>query len=477
MARKKKKPLPEKRMELKPSTASKRKPSSKANTTSTASRSKSTRIERPFRLPGYVREALRALWDAGHVAYVVGGSVRDQLLGREGKDHDIATDAPPECLAELFPTAIEVGRSFGVFKVPLQGEASEFLEITAFREDLEYADYRHPRRVRFASVVEDAARRDFTVNALYYDAKEGKVLDFHFGMEDMQARVLRAIGKPEDRFREDALRLLRGARFAANLGFEIEEKTDSAIRARAKLIQRVSGERVRDELTQCWQGRDPAAALQILAELELLGFVLPEVHALTATAGYFEKARRFLRVLHKLYPKRGFEISWAGALWEIGRPIADRKAQRDPEPEAEAASRAVSERLRFSAEQTERVARLLGERQRLRDVFRMREATLIRLLREPDFEDMLALHHVECVATDGNVATYDFWRSRYRADLEIRARESSPRLIDGNDLIQLGLRPGKEFAEILRAVEDLSLERKLTSKEQALEYVLQRFIR
>lgn len=449
--------------------------------------SKWIRTERPFPLPSYVRDALQRLDDAGYVAYVVGGSVRDFLLKRESKDHDIATNATPDELCELFPEAITVGKAFGVLKIPLPLQLraevkSEFVEIATFREDLEYKDFRRPEGVRFAGPEEDACRRDFTINALFYDPKISCILDPTGGLEDLKNRRLCAIGDPNKRFREDALRLLRAIRFVTALDFTLEEKTEAAIRSCAKLISHVSGERIRDELTSMWTGSHIADAMIRLSDAGLLRHVLPEVEACRKLDAVWRHILRTLRFLEKENPIRSATVSWAAILLDTGKPIASIKNEgknfNGHESEAGRLALSVGLRLKMSREEIDQIVAIVQDQLKFKDVFKMREATLLRFLKQPHFEELLALHKADALATDGNLAYYEFCSTRL--ELLKRAHPDGisklPKLIDGKDLIQLGFKPGPEFSQILREVEDLALERRLKTKEEALEYVIHHFV-
>jgi poly(A) polymerase len=464
-------------MARKPRTASRRTPSSKASTSSTASSSKWIRIDRKIALPAYVKDAIQKLDDAGHVAYVVGGSVRDFILSRESKDHDVATSASPDELCELFPTALTVGKAFGVIKVPIA--SNEMLEIATFREDLGYTDFRHPKSVRFAGPEEDAKRRDFTVNALFYDPKTDRILDTVGGMEDLREAVVRAIGDPLERFREDALRLLRAVRFVTALGFSLDKATAEAIKSRARLITKISPERVREELTLMWTGPRPAEALKMLSELGLLPHLIPEIDRLRAMPSVWKHLMKALQALARVSPKRSAALAWAAILHDTGKPAAWKRNEgknfAGHEAEGKRIAESVGSRFKLSRADIQRMAVLIEDHLKFKDVFQMREATLERFVREAHFEELLALHCADAAATDGNLAFYEFCKSRF--DLA----RSSPmggigRLVDGTDLIQLGFKPGPEFSEILRVVEDLALEKKLRSKEQALEYVIRHFV-
>lgn len=437
-----------------------------------------------------MKEAIRRLDEAGHIAYLVGGSVRDFLLSRVTKDHDIATSADPDELCTLFPRALTVGKQFGVIKVPVDlGEGkSKILEIASFREDLEYRDNRHPTGVLFSGPAEDARRRDFSVNALFYDLKTHRILDTVKGMEDLQGRVIRAIGDPEQRFQEDALRLLRAVRFTANLDFTLEPLTAAAIRKCARLIKKVSAERIRDEFTGMLSGPKPGFAFRMLSELGLLPFLMSDLEALKGVrqpptyhfeGDVWEFTLRVLDNLARQDPLRPAVLNWA-ALWhEIGKPQAlklnNGKNFNGHEQLGSQLARHLGERLKMSRQDIQSIGLLIEDQLKFRSVFEMREATLKRWLAEAHFENSLALHRATALVSDGNLAFYEFCASRFQ---EARKGPASlARLIDGEDLIQLGLDPSPKFSKILRAVEDLALENKLKTKDQALEYVLKHFVK
>lgn len=405
----------------------------------------------------------------------MGGCVRDFLLGRAVKDYDIATSASPDEICSLFPDAVTVGKAFGVLKVPVRG-AQQLLEIATFREDLDYRDHRHPRSVRFAGPVEDARRRDFTINALYFDPKTSRILDSVGAVEDLGHQIIRAIGDPSERFREDALRLLRAVRFTTRLDFSLDPATAEAIRARAKLVSKVSAERVRDELNLMWAGPRPADSLEMLSSLGLLEQILPEVQALRHSSEAWKQLLRAVEILARQNPQRGAALVWAAILLHAARhAAAPGKRPSGKGPETPLAER-VGTRLRLPRAEIDCVNQLLEEHLRFREVFKMRESTLQRFIREPHFEALLALHRAEATATDGNLAFYEFCASRLD-QLRQSSLLGAPKLLDGKDLIQLGFKPGPEFTEILRTVEDLALERQIHTKEEALEYVVKHFVR
>jgi poly(A) polymerase len=437
-------------------------------------------------LPAEIRQAIQRLNARGHLAYVNGGSVRDFLLGREPKDHDLSTDATPDEICEIFPDAITVGKSFGVLKFP--GD----VEIASFRRDLEYSDHRRPEGVELAEPEEDALRRDFTINGMFYDPKTQQILDCVGGADDLRARVVRAIGDPDERFKEDALRLLRAIRFTTELGFRLDLGTMEAIKRHARLVLKVSAERIRDELEAMWLGADPAQALGMLSEYGLLFLILPEVQALRGVkqmdpTNPFEEpwpaedvwstTLKTVSLLKKQTPRASVALMWASVLMNVGKPIAAKKNAgkhfNGHELEAALLIQRVGERLRLPRSETERIVALSSEVLKFGDVFQMREATLLRWIAQPYFEELLSLHRAEVTATDGNLAAYEFCSQRLKT---YRESPALPRLLDGADLIQMGFLPGPQFTKILRMVEDLALERKITTKDEALEFVVKYFV-
>lgn len=452
------------------------------------SRTKWIRIDRAFALPSYVKEALQKLNEAGHIAYIVGGSVRDFYLNQEIKDHDIATSALPSELCKLFPRALTVGKAFGVLKVPTDTNPP-LLEIATFRKDLDYQDHRHPKRVVFVDPVEDALRRDFTINALFFDPKTSRVLDVVGGIEDLKCGVIRAIGQPAERFKEDALRLLRAIRFKTRLGFQIHAETAQAIHDKSRLITKVSSERIREELSLMWLGPRPHEALGLLSKLGLLQFILPEVEALKGVAqipsqlaqeDVWSHLLKMLECLAHQYPHRSAVLAWVAVLHEVGKPVASKlnegKNFNGHETQAAKISEKVALRLKMSRAECDRISAMVGAHLKFREVFQMRESTLQRFIREDYFEELLAFHKADAVVSDGNLAYYEFCASRLEAFKKQPSQDFS-RLIDGKDLIQLGLSPGPDFAEILRVIEDLALEKKIRTKEEALEYIVKHFVK
>lgn len=421
-----------------------------------------------------------ALRDAGHRILICGGSVRDYLLGRmrPESDVDLATDAKPDQILSLFSNAVTVGAQFGVVMIPSDGKN---VEVATFREDSEYLDGRHPSSIRFSDEVKDARRRDFTINAMFLDPFTGKLLDYVGGQSDLQARVLRTVGNPFERFREDRLRILRAVRFAAQLEFQVESETWKAVIASSGDIAGVSRERIRVELEKILTSGHAARGLDLLRDSGLLKVLLPEVHAMigieqppeyhpegdvfTHTRLMYEKAQGPLSA----------PLAWAILLHDVGKPATFQVRDRirfDGHVEVGVAiAREIGKRLRMENHLIDSVVDLIENHMRFMHVQEMREAKLKRFLRKPNFDEHLELHRLDCSASHGMLDNYYFCREK----LEEFGKEkiNPPPLINGHDLIELGFKPGPLFREILSDVEDRQLEGDLQDREQALSYVRQ----
>ena len=428
--------------------------------------------------PGALR-ILRTLNDHGYRAFLSGGCVRDLLIGREPKDWDVATDAGPDAVRRLFDRTVAVGARFGVVTVLLDDGS---YEVARFRKDGEYGDGRRPQNVEFVEAEQDAQRRDFTINGMFYDAASGRIIDYVGGREDIGKRLVRAIGDPEQRFSEDYLRMLRAVRFAARLDFAIEAGTLAAIRAGAERIGEVSAERIRDELTMILTEGGAAAGAQLLMDLRLMPAILPEVAKMAGVpqppefhpeGDVWTHVRMMLEQLQA--PTR--TLAWGALLHDIGKPetysVADRIRFNRHEVVGARMAGEICRRLRMANADTERISELTAHHMRFRNVREMRPSKLKRFLREEYFPELLELHRIDCIASHGMLDLYDFCTER----LEQESREGldPPPLISGRDLIAMGFAPGPRFREILAAVEDAQLEGAVHSREAALELVRERF--
>lgn len=372
---------------------------------------------------------VRELAGAGYVAYWVGGCVRDQLLGLIPKDYDVATSAVPEVVLGLFRGSTLVGASFGVVLVP------GGVEVATFRSEMNYEDGRRPEQVLFETEASrDALRRDFTINALYYDPLRDEVIDFVGGQADLQAGVIRAIGDARERFAEDHLRLLRAVRFSSRFRYEIEAGTFEALREMAPKIRRIAEERIHDEMRRVLTGPNLELAWRYLSSSGLWEALVPE-------------APRGER-LAKLGGGISVGLGWAALLDGVADP------------------REIFRRFRFSREEAYSCQDLLESERCFAELDEMSVAELKRFLRKLNLEEHFALHR----------ATYGE-SSSLKSVMEMQRRWTSEELwpeplLDGRDLIELGLVPGPEFGSLLRGLEDAQLEGRVQTREAAVELVL-----
>ncbi|MGC1106574.1 MAG: CCA tRNA nucleotidyltransferase [Candidatus Acidiferrales bacterium] len=435
---------------------------------------------------GHAEGICARLRDAGYQALFNGGCVRDIILGREPSDYDICTDARPERVQEIFPDSIPVGAQFGVVIVVEDGVQ---VEVATFRSDIGSSDGRHPVRVEFSSSPEkDVRRRDFTINGLLMDPRDGKIFDFVGGQADIQARIVRAIGDAELRFEEDKLRMLRAVRFAARFGYSIEPRTFAAIRKLASQIEQVSQERIRDELTKMLTEGAARRAFELLDETGLLREVLPEITRMKGV----EQPPQFhpegdvwthtLLMIEKLPAGAARTLAWGVLLHDAGKPPTFRapvgpndRIRFDEHVEVGVRiAEDICRRLRFSNEDTEQIALLVANHMRFKDVPNMRASTRKRFARLPHFEQHLELHRLDCLSSHGSLSSYDFVQS-FLAETPPGAVRPE-RLLTGEDLKNMGFQPGPLFKEILSAVEDAQLEGKIASREEAMALIRSQFL-
>jgi poly(A) polymerase len=445
---------------------------------------------------------VQALRQRGFQAYLVGGCVRDLLLRREPKDYDVATNATPEQVMNIFPETYAVGAQFGVVLVPAREEKrnaasnastessshAHVVEVATFRSDIGYSDGRHPDEVRFSQDPrEDVARRDFTINGMLLDPLNdqtpGEVLDFVGGREDLAAGIIRTIGDPEKRFAEDKLRMLRAVRFAARFEYAIEPATFAAMQAMAPQIQVVSRERARDELTRMLTEGHARRAFLLLDESGLLKEVLPEISAMKGVAQppeFHPEGDVFvhtLLLLENLPRPCPLTLAWGALLHDVGKPPTFRVAERirfDNHVEVGVKmAEEICRRLRFSNDDTAQILALVANHMRFSHATRMSQSTLKKFLRMPAFDEHLALHRADCLASHGNLGTYEFVQQK-QVEIPPEIMKPSP-LVTGDDLIAAGHVPGPKFREILNAVEDAQLEGRLSLRDAALEFVRREF--
>lgn len=428
---------------------------------------------------------IKRLKEAGYEGYLVGGCVRDLLLGAEPEDFDIVTSARPQEVQALFPKTVPIGLSFGIIVVIEQGHP---FEVATYRRERGYEDGRRPSVVSFGSAEEDVRRRDFTVNGLLLDPATGEVRDFIGGTGDLEKRLIRTIGNPEERFAEDHLRMLRAVRFAANLDFDLDPDTCAAIRRRAPSISRISAERVRDELARLLTRRRARRGMELLAYSGLLREILPEAEALqgvTQPSRYHPEGDVWEHVLCMLSLLPGglgaegdLQLAWAVLLHDIGKPATRFTDERGIHfyghvPKSVEIAESILRRLKFSNTDAETILALIRHHMLFMTVKDMRPNRLKRFLRMPGFDLHLELHRLDCLGSHGLLENYTFCREKLAA--LSREELHPPRLLSGHDLQSMGFKPGPLFKEILDAVETAQLEGELATAGEARRLVLSRW--
>src|SRR6266496_4002763 len=424
------------------------------------------------------REVAARLRESGHIAYFAGGCVRDMVRGLIPKDYDIVTDARPEAVQGIFQRTVAVGAHFGVIIVLENGFQ---FEVATFRSDDAYIDGRHPSAVCFSSPEEDAKRRDFTINGMFYDPVAEEVIDFVGGRSDVAAKLVRAIGDPAQRFAEDRLRMLRAVRFATVLDYKIDSQTWEALVANAPSINQISAERIRDELVRIFLSPNRVRGWDLLDSSGLMRAILPELEAMKGVlqpeqfhpeGDVFQHTRLMLQFLQETV---SVPLVCAVLLHDVAKPVTatvDKTGRirfNEHDRIGAAMTEAIMRRLRFSGAEIEATVEMVRQHMVFKDVPKMRVAKLKRFMARPTFEDELELHRVDCQGSHRMLDNYEFL---------LRKREEfsnepiiPPPLVRGDDLIAIVLEPSPKFTEILEAVETRQLEGSLRSREEALEWV------
>ena len=424
------------------------------------------------------REIARRLRERGHIAYFAGGSVRDMVRGLPAKDFDIATDATPEIVQKIFRRTYAVGAHFGVIVVTENGTN---FEVATFRSDGAYLDHRHPTDVKFSSPEEDAKRRDFTINGMFFDPQKDEVIDFVGGRDDIEAKIVRAIGDSAKRFEEDRLRMLRAVRFATTLDYKIDNQTWEALVASAESINEISAERIRDELVKIFLSPCRLRGWDLLDESGLMRVVLPELDAMKGClqpeqfhpeGDVFQHTRLMLEMLPN---EVSVPLVFAVLLHDVAKPVTSTVDQtgrirfNEHDRIGATMTESIMERLRFSRAEIDATVEMVRQHMVFKDVPTMRVAKLKRCMARPTFEEELELHRVDCASSHRMMDNYEFL---------LRKREEfanepiiPPPLVRGDDLIAMGMKPGPKFGEILEAVETRQLEGALTDRQQAIDWV------
>jgi len=434
----------------------------------------------------FANSIVKSLRNAGFEAYFAGGCVRDMILGRAPQDYDISTDALPVDIQKIFPRTAIVGEAFNVILIISEHEQQPYtIETATFRKDIGIKDGRHPARVEMATAREDVERRDFTINGMLYDPIADKVLDWVGGQDDLKKKIIRAIGDPELRMQEDHLRMLRAIRFASRFSYEIEDHLWKVIQKNSSSIHKISSERIFDELTKMLTEGHAAEAFERLCDSGLLGIIMPEalkMKGVPQPPEYHPEGDVWIHtmlLLKQLTTAHSKEVAWSCLLHDIGKPPTfehrppdrirfNRHAQIGREM-----SEQILKRLKAPTHLREVVCELVDQHLRFADVKKMKPSTLKRFLRNPNFPLHLEQHRIDCMASHENLDLYSFC---HQALAEMPEESLRPKpLLNGDDLIAMGLQPGPKFKEILEAVETEQLEGRLSDERAAIQFVKERF--
>jgi poly(A) polymerase len=424
------------------------------------------------------RDIAQRLRQHGHIAYFAGGCVRDKVRGLAAKDFDVATDATPDIVQKIFSHTYAVGAHFGVVVVVEKGFN---FEVATFRSDGVYLDHRHPIEVRFSSPEQDAKRRDFTINGMFFDPEKNEVIDFVGGRADIEARLVRAIGDPVARFSEDRLRMLRAVRFATVLDFKIDSQTWQALVANAESINEISAERIREELVKIFLSPNRVRGWDLLDESGLMRMILPELDVMKGClqpeqfhpeGDVFQHTRLMLELLPE---NVSVPLVLAVLFHDVAKPVTasvdetGRIRFNEHDRIGATMAESIMERLRFSRAEIDAVVEMVRQHMVFKDVPRMRVAKLKRFMARPTFEQELELHRVDCASSHRMMDNYEFLLQKR----EEFANEPiiPPPLVRGDDLIAMGMKPGPKFGEILETVETRQLEGTLKDREEALAWV------
>lgn len=427
------------------------------------------------------KEIVRRLKQSGYEAYFVGGCVRDFILGNVSSDYDIVSSARPDQVISLFSTTLSIGAKFGVVAVIVEKHP---YEVATFRNDDLYEDGRHPSHVSFSSPEKDVFRRDFTINGLLMDPDTNEIIDYVNGRSDIEKKVIRTIGDPDNRFNEDYLRMLRAIRFAANLGFAIEPSTKKAIERNASKITQISAERVRDELNKMLTRGGARTGFELMIQTDILKEILPEVNRLKGVeqpplfhpeGDVWQHTLNMLEML-PVNSETAINIclAWGALLHDVGKALTRSEDEKGVHfyghvQKGEEIADNIMQRLRFSRTQKETVLNLIRQHMVFMNVQKMRPGRLKRFLRMPDFDLHLELHRLDCLSSHGMLDNYEFCRKQLQSlDKEDL---NPPRLLNGNDLMNMGFAAGKIIGDILSALEEEQLEGRIKTPEEARNYV------
>ena len=422
-------------------------------------------------------DILKQIRRAGFTAFFAGGSVRDRLLGRPAKDFDIATNARPEEIEALFPKTVAVGKAFGVIVVVQDGAETE---VATFRTDGGYQDGRRPDSVEFCGAEEDAKRRDFTVNGMFYDPAEDRVIDYVGGKADLEKRMIRAIGDPDRRFAEDRLRMLRAVRFAHTLGFQIEPATRTAIRTHAPGLAKISAERIENEFSRILtESIRPGDALRELVDLNLMEHIIPEILPMIGQEQppeFHPEGDVFVHtcLMLNLMENPDRALAYTALLHDVGKPAtafmgADRIRFHGHERKSAEMAGEILRRLKLPAKEIRQIVTAIDGHMRFKDVQRMNKATLRKLMGADTFELELELHRLDCSGSHRLLDNYDFLLAKAE---EMKNEPVLPeRWITGKELKELGVPSGPRMGELLQLAYDAQLDGRFPGRSALIDWL------
>ena len=430
------------------------------------------------------KKIAKQLSDEGFTVYFAGGCVRDSLVGREAHDYDLVTDATPEQVQTIFPKTDAVGAHFGVILVREEGM---HFEVATFRTDGSYKDSRRPESVEYSNPEEDAQRRDFTMNGLFQNPESGEVIDFVGGQADLENGILKAIGDPEKRFQEDALRLLRAVRFATILEFEIESTTWEAVCKSSSLLKNIAIERIQVEFSRIITSANRRRGIELLVESGLIKYFLPEVLDLIGCEQppqFHPEGDVYIHTCMMLEMLGDDEVDLTLALsvllHDIGKPATfsyDEEAGRirfnGHESVGAEMSEVILRRMKYSNETIEDVRVMVANHMKFMHVMDMRISKLKRFMSRATFEHEMELHRVDCASSNGILENYHFVKEK-REEFANQPLIPEP-LVKGKDLMELGFQPGPQFKEILTAVQNEQLEGKIVDSKEAIAWVKEQY--
>ncbi len=420
---------------------------------------------------------LKQIRTAGFTAFFAGGSVRDKLLDRVAKDYDIATSATPDQIEELFPKTVAVGKAFGVIVVVQDGTETE---VATFRADGGYQDGRRPDSIHFCGAEEDAKRRDFTVNGMFYDPVEDKVIDYVGGQTDLEKKIIRAIGDPDKRFAEDHLRMLRAVRFAHTLGFEIEPATRAAVQKHAPDLAKISAERIENEFSRTLtESIKPGDALRELVDLGLMEYIIPEILPMIGQEQppeFHPEGDVFVHtcIMLNLMKNPTRALAYTVLLHDVGKPAtafmgADRLRFHGHERKSAEMAEEILRRLKLPVKEIRQIVTAVDGHMRFKDVQKMNKSTLRKLMGAETFDLELELHRLDCSGSHRMLDNYHFLLAK--AD-EMKNEPLLPeRWITGKDLHELGIASGPRMGDLIQLAYNAQLEGRFPDKAGLLSWI------